>query len=90
MVRKVEFPKKKGKYACWLSKNEVKHLIENCTKSRDEEIILTLLASGLRVHEACKASSSDIFEDDRGLMIKVFGKGKDGRKKYRETPIPFT
>ncbi|HIJ12595.1 MAG TPA: hypothetical protein HA275_02545, partial [Halobacteriales archaeon] len=49
MVRKVEFPKKKGKFACWLNREEVKHLIEQCTESRDEEIILTLLASGLRV-----------------------------------------
>ena len=88
MVRKVEFPRSPGKFACWLSREEVKHLIEQCTESRDEEIILTLLASGLRVHEACKASADDIFEDDRGLMLKVWGKGKGGRKKYRETPIP--
>ncbi|MFL2521215.1 MAG: argininosuccinate lyase [Halobacteriales archaeon] len=86
MVRKVEFPKKKGKFACWLSREEVKHLIEQCTESRDEEIILTLLSSGLRVHEACKASSEDIFEDDRGLMIKIWGKNS----RYREAPIPAT
>ena len=85
MVRKVEFPVKKGKFACWLTKNEIKSLIE-CTESRDEEIILTLLASGLRVHEAVKASAEDIFEDDRGLMIKIRGKNS----RYREAPIPAT
>ena len=85
----VEFPKKKGKFACWLSREEMKRLLES-TESRDEETLLTLMCSGLRVHEACQARSEDVFEDDRGLMLKVWGKGKAGHKKYRETPIPAT
>jgi len=89
MVRKIEFSGKPGKFACWLSKDEVKFLIEQCTDTQDQQIILTLLASGLRVHEATNAKSEDIFEDStRGLMLKVYGKGKNGRKKYRECPIP--
>lgn len=82
MPQRREFPGKKGA-AIWLSKQELQEFL-TLADTQDKEIIFTLLSAGLRVDEACNASSDDLFEDVRGLMLRVRGKGD----KYREVPVP--
>ena len=85
MPHKIEFKKKKGGYAVWLEPNEIKKLI-SVTDTIDEQIVLTLLSRGLRCAEACRADSSQLFRDSRGLMLEVVGKNA----LRREVPVPDT
>lgn len=84
----IQSPKCQRKLPSYLTKEEVKHLLEENKKrtdhlmERDQAILEILFYSGLRVEELVHLSLQDV--DLNRRLVRVFGKGK------KERLVPFT
>lgn len=78
-VGSLVFPKRKRKLPVVLTEGEVGHLVEAATDLRDQAIVMTLYASGLRLRELIALRPADI--DSVAMMIRV-REGKGGKERY--------
>lgn len=67
------------KLPSYLTKTEVKHLLESVTYLKHKAILSTIYSSGLRVSEACDLRISDIMSKEMKIRVRA---GKRGKERY--------
>jgi len=70
----------------WLSKQEVKQLLDALDDTVQEVAVKLGVRCGLRTHEIVQVTPEDVADTDAGTMLPVWESAKTDH--YRETPIP--
>jgi integrase/recombinase XerD len=78
-VGHIVYPKRKRKLPVVLTEGEVSHLVDAAADLRDQAIVMTLYASGLRLRELIALRPADI--DSVAMRIRV-REGKGGKERY--------
>ena len=76
---RVKMPRLPKKVLPALSQNEIKRILNACTRERDKAIVLFMLDSGVRASELCALNVSDV--DGDAVSVRL-GKGQKDRVTY--------
>lgn len=77
-VKTLKFEKRHLKLG--LDEEQLKIVLSNCRDMREELIVKLCVTCGLRVNEFVNIQITDFYEDNKTIMLKVLGKGRDGLK----------
>ena len=71
--------KKKKKLPVWYTVKEVHSILENTRNLKHETLLTLIYSSGLRLSESVNLKLSDIYRDQKRLLIR---QGKGGKDRY--------
>src|SRR5580658_4805391 len=78
-IERIPFPRRERKLPLFLSRDEVKALLEAPSDLRDRAMLAILYGSGLRVSEVTRLKVADI-DSGRNMLWVRFGKGRKDRQ----------